>query len=347
MPSRKSITSAARVAALLLLAGCHESDDFSPTAPQLDTILSLTAEDDRTTIPADGISRVRILARIAPNAAADRRTLVFSTSAGTLVGGRANADGTQEVDADLTGLATLELQSALQVGQALVQAKVKAAPQVVRQLAITFAAANPDTVIRFVAAPASAPADGATRSGLSVQISSSLPLGTQVAFSTSLGTFGRSGTNSDTVTVDGSFTATTDLVSHTAIGSARVTATAANVSTQEEIHFTRAFPDRITTALSAPTVGAAAAGTVTITATFLRDVGKVTPGTVAIFTATDAAGAPIGSFSDVTVVGQATPDVATADFLPGATAYRGPVTLTVRADGAATTATTTVTVTDP
>ena len=336
----------AAVAAVALFAGrCYEKNDYSPTAPPTQDALTLSTAGQQTSLPADGVSRLRIVARISPNADADKRTVLFSTTAGTLIG-TANAAGQVPVAADGSGEASIELRSAQQVGSAVVSAQVQNAPGVSRQLVIAFTAADPAAIVQFVAAPATAPADGATLSSFTVQLSPSLPLGTQVQFQATAGTFQPEGTASVSRTADGSYRVTADLASPLAIGRGRVTATANNVSQQTTIDFHRALPDLITVATSGTfEVQPSTSQGVTVVGTYLRNVGKVTAGTVATFRATTGAGATIGFFRDVTTV--RADGTASATFLAGQTTYRGPVTITVGAEGTSVTGSTGLTVVDP
>jgi len=340
-----------RAFALVLLAAgllsanrCYEQSDYDPSPALLDQALTLRAAGGATTLPADGISRLGIIARVSPQADLDKRTVVFTTSAGTLVGGSDGGNGAREVEADSEGEARIELQSSQQVGEAVVRASVKEVAGLTRQLLISFVAADPDAVIRFTASPATAPADGATLSAFTVELSPSLPLGTEVSFQTTLGSFAPEGATTVTRTADASFTATADLQSPGSLGTARIRATANQVTREATLRFVRALPDRITVATGG-TARVPATGSVTVTATFLREVGEVTAGTVATFTAADASGAPVGSFREVTTVGMG--GQATATFMPGGTDFRGAVTLTVGAEGTGVTGSAQVEVVDP
>lgn len=337
---------------LLLAAGllcanrCYESSDFDPTPALIEQALSLSTEGGATTLPADGISRLRIIAQITPEADLDKRTIVFTTSAGALVGGADGGGGAREVEAGADGQATIELQSSQQVEEAVVKASVKEVAGLTRQILIAFVAADPDEVIRFTVQPATAPADGMTLSAFTVALSPSLPLGTEVSFQTTLGSFAPEGATTVTRPADASFTATADLMSPSTLGTARIRATAHQVTREATLGFVRALPDRITVTTGGTVeVPASATGAVTVTATFLREVGDVTAGTVATFSATGDGGAPVGSFRGVEVVG--TNGQAAADFMPGETEYRGPVTLTVGAEGSTVTGTAQVQVVDP
>jgi hypothetical protein len=346
-PSRRlRALAATALAAPALFAGrCYDKKDYSPTAPPTADALVLSTANGQLSIPADGISRLRIIAKISPDADADKRTVLFSTSAGTLVG-TANSSNQVAVATDVTGTATVELKSSQQVGSAVVSAKVENVTGLSRSLTVNFTAADPNAVIDFVAAPATAPADGATISSFTVQLSPSLPLGTSVQFQATAGLFKPENAATVTRTADGSYRVTADLASPTTLGTARVTATANNVSRQTTIEFQRALPNTITVATNGTfTVKPSTSQGVTVTGTFLRNIGTVTAGTVATFRATTSSGTPIGFFRDVTTVSAA--GIATATFLAGETDYRGPVTITVGAEGTSVTGSTGITIVDP
>ncbi len=337
---------ATSLAALALFAGrCYHKGDYSPTAPAVLDALTLTTEGQQAVLPADGISRLRVIARLDPAADPDKRTVLFSTTGGTLIGS-ADASGQVAVAADVEGVATVELQSPQQVGSAVVTAGVQNVPGLSRQLVISFVAADPDNLLRFTAAPTTAPADGATVSTFTVQLSPSYPFGTPVQFQSTAGLFQPENTAMVSRVASASYAVSADLASAATIGSARVSATAQNVSRQATIAFQRALPDLVTVStngtLEAP---ATSSSGVTVVGTFLRDVGKVTPGTVATFRATTADGAPIGFFRDATTVGS--DGTATATFVAGETPYRGRATLRVGAEGSAVSGSTDVTVVDP
>ncbi len=347
--SPKVAFSLALVAGSLLTASrCYDRASYQPTAPEVQGALTLASESGATSLPADGLSRLRLVAQVSPAAAPDRRTIVFTASRGTLVGGAAAAGGGQTVDADGTGRATIELRSSQQVETSEVTAAVMQVPGLTRTLLISFVAADPNETIRFVSSPARAPADGATVSTFRVQVSAALPAGSMVSFAATAGKFAPENASPVSRPVDGSNTAAADLVSPEAIGSARVTATANNVTREATIQFDRALPDRITVSTQGKfQVKADNADTATVVATFLRDIGQVTDATVATFRATDAAGQSVGFFRDVGTVSGATDRQATATFLAGSTTYRGRVTLIVGAPGTAVTGTAEIEIVDP
>src|SRR6185436_17269681 len=113
---RLRVVAATGVAALALFAGrCYEKSDYSPTAPPTADALTLSTANGQTSIPADGVSKLRIIAKISPDADANKRSIVFSTTAGALVGA-AGGSNQLTVGADVTGTASVELRSAQQVG---------------------------------------------------------------------------------------------------------------------------------------------------------------------------------------------------------------------------------------
>lgn len=328
-------------AALLLVSSCYRRDDYVLTPSVVDALLSLESQSGATTLPADGFSRLVLVARITPTADGSRRTLAVSTSAGTLIGsGGTGASIT--VTADSTGQATFQLQSSAQVETARVQAQVQNLPSLVRELAIAFVPADADAVVRFVDPPGAAPADGATLSRFSVAVSASVPSAQRTAtFTSSAGTFVPSGT----VPVSASNLATADLRSPTVIGTARVQATVAGVTRETLIDFERALPDALTVAVQSATVKASPINEVTVTVLLLRDVGTVSPGTLVTLTARTGDGVQVGSFRNVTR--SDTNQQATAQYSPGDTSYRGPVIIEARAEGTRARGSTTVQVVDP
>jgi hypothetical protein len=119
-------------------------------------------------------------------------------------------------------------------------------------------------------------------------------------------------------------------------------------SRQTPFRFDVALPNVITVVVDNLTV--MPGGTVHVTAHFTRLVGQVTANTVAVFSATDAKGAGVGGFQNVTVVQPAasgTDSTATADFLPGANAAAGPVTISVGTAPASVIGSTDITVIKP
>jgi len=314
------------LAVLALCCGCYSKSDFSPTEPLAASVITLSSPSGVTSLPADGFSRLRLEARLPGDPAFANRTVLFSTTSGTLSGGTAgtNCNGCVTVVADGSGIARIDLISAQQVGSATVTATPQGAPGILASLTVNFVAASPDETIRFVAAPDHAPADGATLSTFTVAISPSLPAGSrQVTFAATAGTI----VPPNPVSVDAGGHASVDLQSPRTITSGRVTATVNGVTREVPIRFERALP-KIITVNANPAVAPAAAGTtIQITATLIRDQGTVTDGTVVTFRAARADGTPVGGFTNITTT---TNGVATATFLPRTTTP-GTVIITVGA----------------
>ncbi len=334
------------VASLLAAAGgCYHKGDYTPSEPLVSSILTLTSVDGETSLPADGFSRLDLEARLLGNPSFDQRTVLFRTTSGTLEGGSAAADA-MAVEADGTGRARITLVSSTQVGTAVVTATPKAAPGVTASLSIDFVAPTGSDVLRFVEAPGEAPADGATLTTFTVEVSAALPAAQRtVTFTTtSAAGFAPSGQASVSEPVNAGNRASADLVSPAAIGTARVTAQVAGVAQQAEISFVRALPDDIVVAADPTSAPAATDTQITITATLLRDVGGVTPGTVVSFRAEDEAGKTVGLFTNVTR--SAADGTATAVFEPRTTTP-GFVTVTVGVEGSAAVGTVRIELTAP
>jgi len=334
------------LAAALLAAGCYHKNDYLPTAPASAGALALSTADGSLSLPADGVSRLTLIAKISADADADKRTVTFTTSTGGLVG--ASGSGlTLDVPADSQGRAVVALQSSMKVETAIVTASVKGAPSIAAQLQIAFTAPSPNDLLRFVAAPATAPADGATVSLFTVAVSPSVSTGT-VAFSSSTG--GTFSPNPAPIGLD--HTATSGLVSPKTLGTATVVATlstggtGSGFSRQTLITFVPALPDAIT--LTVDNAAVPASGTVRLTAHLTRLTGVVTANTAVRWSARDASGNAVGTFVNQTVAQPAasnTEATATADYRPGAATAPGPITITAGTYPPSVTGSTTITVT--
>lgn len=328
-PPRPAPALAALALAGLCLAGCYDGDRHTPTESNLRDVITLQSVSGATSLPADGFSRLRIEARLLGDPALDRRTVLFATSLGTLEGGSAEGDA-MAVVADDTGRARIDLVAGQTLGTAVVTAAPKAAPGITASLEIAFVPPDPDGVVRFVAAPARAPADGATLTTFTVEVSPELPAGDRtVSFSTTAGTFAPQGATTAAAPVEADARASVDLQSPVTLTSARVTATVEGVTRSTTVHFERAPPDAISVAADPLSVPAAADSEVTVTATLHRDLGSVTDGTIVTFRAVDDAGDPVGTFANVTLSSGGT---ATAVFQPRTTTP-GFVTVIVGAEG--------------
>jgi len=196
--------------------------------------------------------------------------------------------------------------------------------------------------------PAAAPADGQTVTLFTVEVSPTVSTGT-VTFMSTAGTF-----PSTPVPIGIDHRATAGLTSPKTIGAASVTATVNTTggsngfSRQTPFRFDVALPNVITVMVDSLTV--MPGGKVHVTAHFTRLVGQVSANTVAVFSATDANGASVGGFENVTVVQPAasgSDNTASADFLPGANAAPGPITISAGTDPPSVIGSTDITVINP
>jgi hypothetical protein len=332
---------------ILVTAGsCYKESNYSPTAPQVAGALTLASMDGAQSIPADGLSRLTLVATIPANADSDKRTITFTTTSGTFVGATAGNGTTLDVTAASDGRALVVLQSSQRVETAIVSAVVKGSPNVSAQLQIQFTAPNPDDVLRFIAAPAAAPADGQTVTLFTVAVSAAMSTGT-VTFSSTAGAF-----PATPVQIGIDHRATAGLTSPKTPGAASVSATL-NLSGSGSNGFSRQIPFRFDLALpEVITVGVdnlvvMPGGKIRVTAHLTRAVGQVTANTVATFSAIDGSGNPVQGFENVTVVQPGagpTDSIATADFVPVSTVAPGPVTISVGTIPASVTGSTTITV---
>jgi hypothetical protein len=318
-----------------LLAGCYNKSDYSPTAPLANQVIALSSPSGVTSLPADGFSRLHLEARLSGDPAFTNRTVVFSTTAGTLDGGTAGANCNnlcRNVTADGNGIARIDLISSQQIGTATVTATPTGASGIIASLAIGFVAATPDDTLRFVAAPDRVAADGATLTTYTVAISPSLPPGSRkVAFqTTAAGTTFVAPTSGPSIQVDtdAGGQASADLKSPLIVTTGRVTATVNGVTREVPVSFERVAPTSITVGVDMPVAPAAASTKIHVTATLRHHQGFATDGTQVSFNATREGGtAPLGIWTNVTLT---TNGVATADFLPNTTTG-GVVILTVGA----------------
>ncbi len=306
--------------------GCYDRADYSPTESLVRSILALESTSGETSLPADGFSRLRLVARVATDTALDKRAVLFSTTDGTLVGGTGDGDA-RRVDPDGDGRAAIDLRSSSRVGAAVVTARLEREPGIAASLAVEFIPVDPAGILRFVAVPVSAPADGATVSALTVEVSPQLPAESrEVEFRTTAGSFAPGGGTEVTVPADAGNRATADLRSAGEPTAARIRATAAGVTREVVVEFVPALPDDLTLVAVPPAVAAGPGASVELTATLHRRVGSATPGTKVTFAA-DA-----GGFSNAEVLSG--PDgTAATTFFPRAEAA-GRIAVTASALGA-------------
>ena len=125
------------VSALPLLSCNYDENDYLIGPETVNDWLTFESVTGDSTLPADGLAILELVATIDPGSDADRRTIVFSTSAGTLIGGT-SVSGTKEIVATAEGRAFIQLQSSVQEETAVVRASSKSVPSLNRELMIRF-----------------------------------------------------------------------------------------------------------------------------------------------------------------------------------------------------------------
>jgi hypothetical protein len=254
----------------------------------------LTIGASPASLPADGVSRITLTARIDP--ASRVRALSFESTLGTLLAGGKQGDaptGPVTVPADATGVATVELQSPTQVGTARVTVSIQPPgtdiPKIVRALDVPFTNVTLDDLLDVTSTAGVLPADGFSRATITAALGFSGDLRRAVTFTATRGTlvkFGATaGTNSETVTADASGIARIQLQSDTTVGTSQVTAGISGFDRSVFVQFVPVSPSEII-ALSQSRSAAPADG-----ATRTRLTARVSPNIPAertvVFTTTD------------------------------------------------------------
>jgi len=269
--------------ALAASVACHDKEKYLPLGPDnpdgRDLTKILSIEANPATVPADGVSRTRISAHIDPSATV--RTISFETTLGTLSSGAksvAAQAGSLQVDADSSGIATVELQTTATVATARVTASVRPSDQaaaIVRVIDVPFSAVVADQLFTLSTSASSLPADGFSTATITVTMTFSGDRQQQVMFTASRGSlvaFGAgAGDSGATVQADASGVARIQLRSDGTIGTARVSAKALGFERATFIEFTAINPDTIITVR--PDVDTASADGFTRT----RIVARVSP----------------------------------------------------------------------
>ena len=328
---------AAILVILVAATACpHDPNDYIGNPSEF---IVLEVEGGATTIPADGFTETRITATLVANdpIAAE---VQFATTRGAFVGVKVT-DGKATVRVDQDKTASILLRSGTESGEGTVSATVVDNEKVHRGLTLSFVPPDPDDVMRFVAAPGNAPADGATRSLFVTEVSGAITDRT-VAFSTTAGKF-PDGKLTASIPADTNNQAAVELVSATTVLSGVVSATINGVTRTASISFDRALPDQI---LALPDALEVEAGkTLNVNGTLLRNAGTVTPQTIATFDTQRPDGSSLGGFLSIqpsNLQGQVS-----ATYLPGDTAYRGPVTIIIGVIGSPVTGSTTIQLIEP
>jgi adhesin/invasin len=278
----------ALLCALLLLTGtaCHNPDAYQPVSPtnddglDPDEVLKLTPQP--ASIPADGVSRTVITAKIDPRSTV--RTIAFTTSLGALIGNGKTivaGAGALSVDADVSGTATVELRSTAEVATAQVTGTITLAAAsgttpartIVRSLDVNFTSVSLDDFLTLETDAATLSADGFSTATITARISVRGDRRQTVTFGASRGTLVQltTGATNSNVTADANGVARILLRSDTTVGTARVTATVLGYQRDMLVQFVPVDPNSILT-LTADAAQAPADG-----ATLTRLVARVSP----------------------------------------------------------------------
>ena len=136
------------------VTGCHKPDDYLLGPSQADEVLSVTLSS--TTQPADGISRVTITAQLDRRTDGDKRSVTFTTTAGTLIAAGKEAQAIT-VPADTNGTAVVELRSSTTPATARIDVTVAS---VSRSASVEFQRVAREQLFDVSLTGTSVPADG-------------------------------------------------------------------------------------------------------------------------------------------------------------------------------------------
>jgi hypothetical protein len=309
----------------------YDVDDYVVTAESLKNDLTLETDPPKIShLTADGYSSLVLVATLPADADPARRMVVFTTSAGTLVGA-GKRDKLIEIQADAGGHARVQLVSSTTIESAFVRAEAKSVPGALDTMTVFFVPIVRDSV-RFIEAADSALADGASLPKFSVQIPEGTP-GDQRKIQVSIigvsgATIVPNGTTSADVPADVSGRAGFNIKSPLRTGAARVIVSSHGRVIEHEIDFTTAPPDAIVLDASAFKLAAGPANSITLNAQLRRQTGIPSLGTPVDFFAITTAGDTIHTFRNITTSNET--GMATAIFSMTDASYRGPLTLYAR-----------------
>ncbi len=301
------------------------------TVANPDDVLVLTAEV--TALPADGFSTVTITAQISPQADQNLRDIIFTTTLGRFLATLAENPTITVVTVESDGRAVVTLQASPQIGTATVKAEIRdgQAVKVARTIEIRFEPVPVSDIIEIRAASRRAPADGAAVTNIVARLSRAVPLEQRnIAFSTTLGSFGSPSDQQMTLTAGTDGAAAVGLISPREVGVAVISASFNGRQARTSVEFDPALPDGIAvTVLGSFQIQASFNNKRLIQAELFRIVGEVTPGTVVRFRAfDDSTGSLFGFWSSITPSDEFGRIL--AEFTPGNTSERGEATIRVR-----------------
>jgi adhesin/invasin len=253
---------------LMLAAACHRPDDYLLDPSNADEVLAVTPS--ATTLPADGISRVTITAQLDPRTDFDKRNVVFTTTAGTLIAEGKEATSVT-VTADTNGRAVVELRSSTAAATAHIDVTVAS---VSRAVSVEFVRLTREEVFDVATSGTSVAADGFSTIVITVTLKRlGTPQQQQVKFETSAGTLiasGQPNARAVTITVGEAGVVVVELQSDTA-GIANVRVSALDRVYQFPITFTAlAREDVFDVSVSRTSIPADGFSTSMVTATLKR-----------------------------------------------------------------------------
>lgn len=312
--------------------------DIPFTAPNVDDILVVATASP--TAPADGFTRTRVTATVKKLGDPAQRTVTFKTSTGTLFSSQPTTNNGRQVDVptDSAGVASVDLQSSAALETAFVSAT---AAGVTKNVTVQFIAPAPGSIISIAATPSQSVADSTSL----VQIVATVAAGLsgdnrKVQFTASDSTFANGDTTNSgktaTITPDAGNRAVIDLKAPNVPMTVRVTATVNGVSTSTLVAFGPALPDSIFVSPDKATMLNTEENVIRVS--LLRSVGVASANQVVTYSATDATGRTVGSFSKVELSTISSNNnsplaVSSATYKPDATATPGPITIRVTVGG--------------
>lgn len=326
------------------LSGCFNSDDFDLDQNRVDQILQLTTASGEASVPADGYSFIEILATVSAQSAP--QSVVFTASAGSFIGADSNMPLTVTSMTGADGVARARLRTSLDVGEQTVSAQIMGNSNVRSELDVRFTVPDVDEVVLFQTLPATAPADGATFTTVSVSIDPDLQgEDRSVTFTTNRGVFAGMNMSTMSVMAASDNVAQVDLKSALLAGSVRLTASVKSFTTTAQMDFVPALPETISIMANKFVVKADGSDKAELTISLLRQTGTVTAGQSVDIAAVLNSGQSIDVIRNQTLSDSDAKIKAT--FFAGTTSERGDVAVTVTSANASVSAQTTIDIIDP
>lgn len=227
---------------MLMGIGCHNADRYvltSDTSVPVEQLFLFTVQGDSVQ-RADGFSHVRLLAQV-QDVTEGGRTILFTTTAGTLRAGNRTRSDSLFVETDLSGKAEIELVSPSAPAVAQIIASIQdVAPALTQQRNIRFTPLTAEDILAFDSLPDTVLVTGTSTTEIRVHIDPNLEgEDRRVTFSTSLSrfVFGSGDGKTRQVLADKDGVAKVTLESPEGGGEVVVTATVRGFSLEETIRF--------------------------------------------------------------------------------------------------------------